>query len=180
MKKSIILGAAIAVMTTVAYAQDIPPPNCPLGYQCILVDPEAAAAAAESDQANCPPGYKRDGQDNCVLTDLDAAAQWTHAPKQAEQEEHRNKESEPNGQVASPSEMPIGQCREGGFDPNTGRDNCLVTDLARAQASPAGRAQQEHRNKETEPNGQVAGPSEVSTEQVQRLVGGGFDPNTGR
>jgi hypothetical protein len=182
MKKSFILGAAIAVTTTVAYAQDIQPPSCPPGYQCILVDPEAAAAAA-NDQANCPPGYKRDGNDNCVLTDIDAAVQWTHARKQAEEAEQRNKETDTNGQVADPSEASIEQCKdssEGGFDPNTGQDNCVVTDLARAQASPAVRAQQEQRNKETDPNGQVAGPSEVSIEQVQRPVEGGFDPNTGR
>lgn len=179
MKKSIILGAAIAVTTTVAYAQDIQPPSCPPGYQCILVDPEAAAAAA-NDQANCPPGYKRDGQDNCVLTDIDAAVQWTHARKQAEQAEQRNKETDTNGQIAGRSEVPIGQCKEGGFDPNTGRDNCVVTDLARAQASPAVRTQQEQRNRETDINGQVAGPSEVPNEQDQRLVGGGFDPDTGR
>ena len=180
MKKSVILGAAIAVTTTVAYAQDISPPNCPPGYQCILVDPDAAAAAAKSDQGKCPPGYQLDGKDNCVLTDLDAAAQGTRAREEAEQAEQRNKETDTDGQVAGPGEVSIGQCKEGGFDPNTGGDNCLVTNLAGAQARPAVRAQQEQGNKETDTNGQVAGPSEVPIEQDQRLVGGGFDPNTGR
>ena len=179
MKKSIILDAAIVIMTSGAYAQDIPPPNCPPGYQCTLVDPEAAAATANN-KTGCPPGYNRDGQDNCVLSDIQAAAQWTHARNQAEQEEQLNKETGPNGRVVVPSEVPIGQCKEGGFDPNTGRDNCLVTNLAGAQARPAVRAQQEQGNKETDTNGQVAGPNELPIEQDQRLVGGGFDPNTGR
>jgi hypothetical protein len=46
MKKSVVLAAAVAVMTTVAYAQDTSPPNCPPGYQCILTDPDAADNAA--------------------------------------------------------------------------------------------------------------------------------------
>jgi hypothetical protein len=47
-KKSVIVAVAITVMTTVAYAQDTSPPNCPPGYQCILTDLDAAKAAAQA------------------------------------------------------------------------------------------------------------------------------------
>ena len=54
MLKSILLAVTVAVITTVVYAQSLPPPNCP-GYQCVPLVP------------NCPPGYR------CILTDPNAA-----------------------------------------------------------------------------------------------------------
>jgi hypothetical protein len=85
-KKSAILAAAIAAMitamTSVANAQDAPPPNCPPGYQCILTDPDAAA---KSDQATCPPGYHPDDRGHCLLSDLEAATKSQQAYEQAEQ-----------------------------------------------------------------------------------------------
>jgi hypothetical protein len=108
MKKSVIVAAAITVMTTVAYAQDTSPPNCPPGYQCILTDPDAAAnAAAKSDLANCQPGYQLDQFGNCILTNLDAAKAAAQAREQAEQREQPKKEPDPNGPVAGPNAVSI-------------------------------------------------------------------------
>ena len=109
MNQSAILVATIAAMTTVAYAQDTSSPNCPPGYQCILTDPDAAAAA-KSDQANCQPGYKLDERGYCILTDLDAAkaaAKPDQAREQAEQGEQPKKEPDPNGPVAGPNDVSI-------------------------------------------------------------------------
>jgi hypothetical protein len=106
MKKSVILAAAIAAMTTVAYAQDTSPPNCPPGYQCILTDP-AAAAAAKSDRANCPPGYNPDDRGHCLLSDLEAVTRSQQAHEQAEQGEQPKKEPDPNGAVAGPNDVSI-------------------------------------------------------------------------
>lgn len=69
MKKSIIWAAAIVVPTTVAYAQDTSPPNCPPGYQCILTDPDAAAEAAharEQAQEREQPQKETDPNDSAV------------------------------------------------------------------------------------------------------------------
>jgi invasion protein IalB len=58
MKKSAILAAAIAAMTTAAYAQDTSPPNCPPGYQCIPQPNSPAAAGVGVAQADESPWAK--------------------------------------------------------------------------------------------------------------------------
>ena len=72
MKKSLILATAIAAMTTVAYAQDGSPQNCPTGYQCIP-------------PPKCPPGYR------CILTDPNAAA---HAAPDAAANDQEHEKAE--------------------------------------------------------------------------------------
>ena len=103
MKKSVILAAAIAAMTTVAYAQDTSPPNCPPGYQCILTDPDAAAVA----KSDCPPGYNPDDRGHCLLNDLEAATKSQQAHEQAEPVEQPKKEPDLNGPVAGPNDVAI-------------------------------------------------------------------------
>jgi hypothetical protein len=71
-KKSLILATAIEAMTTVAYAQDGSPQNCPTGYQCIP-------------PPKCPPGYR------CILTDPNAAA---HAAPDATANDQEHEKAE--------------------------------------------------------------------------------------